>query len=90
MKEIRLQRSRSLLRRVAGQKWKKILFTDEKLFTIEAAHNHQNDRIWSKNSPGSSAIIGHSQHPQSVMKWAGICANLQVIIIIYNVFTLQI
>ena len=75
MKEVRLQRSRSVLRRVAGQKWKKILFTDEKLFTIEAAHNHQNDRIWSKNSPGSSAIIGHSQHPQSVMVWAGICAS---------------
>ena len=63
------------MRRVAGQEWKKILFTDEKLFTIEAAHNHQNDRIWSKNSSGSSAIIGHSQHLQSVMVCAGICAS---------------
>ena len=24
---------------------------------------------------GSSAIIGHSQHPQSLMVWAGICAS---------------
>ena len=35
MKETRLQRCRSLLRRVAGQQWEKILFTDEKLFAIE-------------------------------------------------------
>ena len=75
MKVTRLKRCRALMRRVAGQKWEKILFTDEKLFTVEASHNHQNDRIWSANSPGSSAIISHSQHPQSVMVWGGICAS---------------
>ena len=75
MKATRLKRCRALMRRVAGQKWEKILFIDEKLFTVEASHNHQNDRIWSANSPGSSAIISHSQHPQSVMVWGGICAS---------------
>jgi hypothetical protein len=72
MKATRVQRAKALLRRVAGPE---MLFTDEKIFTIEAAHNHQNDRIWSSESPGSSGIITHSQHPQQVMVWGGICSS---------------
>ena len=37
MKEIRVQRSQLLLKRAAGQN---VLFTDEKIFTIEAVHSH--------------------------------------------------
>ena len=72
MKEIRVQRSQLLLKRAAGQD---VLFTDEKIFTIEAVHNHQNDRIWAENPPLSDAIVTHSQHASSVMVWAGICAS---------------
>ena len=64
-------RCRALLQRCAGPE---ILFSDENIFTIEAFHNHQNDRIWAKNSPQSDKIVTHS-HPQSVMVWAGICAS---------------
>uniref|UniRef100_A0A914MLI1 Tc1-like transposase DDE domain-containing protein n=1 Tax=Meloidogyne incognita TaxID=6306 RepID=A0A914MLI1_MELIC len=46
-----------------------------KIFTIEAVHNHQNDRIWTTESPLSDKLITHSQHPRSVMVWAGICAS---------------
>lgn len=28
------------------KKKKKILFSDEKLFSMEQSYNHQNDRIW--------------------------------------------
>uniref|UniRef100_A0A914LXU4 Transposase n=1 Tax=Meloidogyne incognita TaxID=6306 RepID=A0A914LXU4_MELIC len=54
-----------------------ILFTDEKIFTILAVHNHKNDRIWTTESPLSDKLITHSQHPQSVMVWAGICASVK-------------
>jgi hypothetical protein len=72
MRATRLLRCRTLLQRTAGQE---VLFTDEKIFTVEAAHNHQNDRIWSSESPGSSGTVAHSQHPASLMVWAGICAT---------------
>jgi AraC-like DNA-binding protein len=38
MKKMRLQRSRLLLKRAAGPE---ILFSDEKIFTVEATHNHK-------------------------------------------------
>ena len=56
MKEIRVQRSQLLLKRAAGQN---VLFTDEKIFTIEAVHNHQNDRIWAEKPPLSDTIVTH-------------------------------
>ena len=71
-KKVRVQRSRALLQRAAGHE---IVFSDEKIFTIEAYHNHQNDRIWAQKSPLSKKIVSHSQHPQSAMVWAGICAS---------------
>ena len=48
MKKIRVERSRLLLKRHAGTEF---LFSDEKIFIIEANHNHQNDRIWTQKSP---------------------------------------
>ena len=51
------------------------MFTDEKLFTVEQAYNHQNNRSWSAEAPGTSAIVEHRQNPQSVMVWGGICAS---------------
>ena len=74
-KRVRLQRCRQLKCRAAAQRWERILFTDEKLFTVEQAHNHQNDRSWSAEAPGTSAIVEHRQNPQSVMVWGGICAS---------------
>lgn len=74
-KRVRLQRCRQLKRRAAGRQWERILFTDEKLFTVEQAHNRQNDRSWSAEAPSTSAIVEHRQNPQSVMVWGGICAS---------------
>jgi len=80
-KKVRVQRCRQLLTRAAGQD---ILFTDEKIFTIEAFHNHQNDRLWAKDSPLSDHIVTHSQHPKSLMVWAGICATGKTPLIFVN------
>ncbi|XP_054713697.1 uncharacterized protein LOC129223154 [Uloborus diversus] len=74
-KRVRLKRCRQLKRRAAAQRWECILFTDEKLFTVEQAHNHQNDRIWSVEAPRTSAVVEHRQNPASVMVWGGICAS---------------
>ena len=74
-KRVRLQRCCQLKRRAAAQRWERILFTDEKLFTVEQAHNHQNDRSWSAEAPATSTIVEHHQNPQSVMVWGGICAS---------------
>ena len=76
-KRVRLQRCRLLQQRAAGTRWERILFTDEKLFSVEQAHNRQNDRYWSSQSPGSSAIVEHRQNPQSVMVWGGICSSVK-------------
>nr|CAD2168833.1 unnamed protein product [Meloidogyne enterolobii] len=51
--------------------------SDEKIFTKEAVHNHQNFRICTTVSPLSDKLITHSQHLQSVMVWAGICASVK-------------
>ena len=74
-KRVRLQRCRQLKRRAAAQRWERTLFTDEKLFTVEQAHNQQKDRSWSDEAPGTLAIVEHRQNPQSVMVWGGICAS---------------
>lgn len=44
----RLARSRALIKRYAGEKWKRIFFTDEKIFTVEAKYNKQNDRVYAQ------------------------------------------
>jgi len=71
-KKVRLQRCKKLLERAEG---KLMLFTDEKIFTVEPVLNRQNDRIYSTVSPGESRLVGRRQHPASVMVWAGICVT---------------
>ncbi|UYV81004.1 hypothetical protein LAZ67_19002484 [Cordylochernes scorpioides] len=71
-RNLKAYRCRQLKHRTTGRRWKRILFTDEKMFTLEQAHNHQNDRSWSAKAPGTSAIVEHRQnrqgqnHPRSV------------------------
>jgi hypothetical protein len=74
-KLVRLQRNHALLRRTAGTRWERIIFTDKKLFMVEQAHNRQNDRSWSAEAPGLSSVIEHRQNPQVVMVWGGICTS---------------
>lgn len=75
MKLTRFERCKALLRGFANKKSRNILFTDEKLFTIEQSYNRQNDRIWSKKFPGEDRIVARSQKPKSLMVWAGFTAE---------------
>ena len=78
IKKKRLGRSRALLLRATPEVLDKIIFSDEKLFTIEQASNSQNDRILSpnvKDVPDNIKFVPRCQKPSSVMVWAGISAN---------------
>ncbi len=55
-----------------------IFYTDEKLFTVQAVHNAQNDRILAKNSkdiPANIRGVLRWQKPASVMVWAGVMSD---------------
>jgi transposase len=78
MKQVRLTRSKGLLQLDAVRQWERIVFSDEKIFTIEQALNRQNDRIWAADNSASSAQlrkVGRSQKPASLMVWAAVTAT---------------
>ena len=52
-----------------------IIFSDKKLFTVEAICNQQNNRVLAKSSadiPDSTRSVFRQQKPSSVMVWAAI------------------
>ena len=57
MKEVRLRRSRNLLRRFAAGGHRSIVFSDEKILTTEQAFNSHNDGVWAAKSPGNSRLV---------------------------------
>ena len=46
--EKRLARSKPLLKRLKNGTLQNLIFTDDKLFTVQQAHNHQNDQVLTK------------------------------------------
>ena len=75
-KEKRLARAKILLNKLkAGTDTNEIIFSDEKLFTVESIFNRQNDRVLAKSSadiPDSTRSVFRRQKPSSVMVWAAI------------------
>ena len=77
-KRNRLAKSKALKKRFACQTSPNIVFSDEKLFTIEQVVNHQNDRIWCKEISSSNKDqfdATRRQKPASVMVWAAVTAT---------------
>ena len=77
-KKVRLERCKMLKGRCVGSWYERIIFTDEKIFTVEQVINKQNDRLWAQarsSSNSSQFQVSRSQGAQSVMVWAGITAN---------------
>ena len=73
--EKRLAKSKLLLKRLKNGTLQNLSFTDEKLFTVQQAHNHQNDRVLAKtlNSiPANTKKVFRTQKPASVMVWTAI------------------
>ncbi|XP_026325277.1 uncharacterized protein LOC113234191 [Hyposmocoma kahamanoa] len=75
LKKNRVVKSKQLLKRYAKGGHRKILFTDEKIFTIEQHFNKQNDRIYAQSSKEASQLVDRVQrghYPTSVMVWWGV------------------
>ena len=67
-------RCRRLLQRYANNGKRSILFTDEKIFTIEESFNRQNDRVYASSSREALKVaprVQRANHPSSVMVWWG-------------------
>ena len=67
-----LERCKALLQRFAPGSEEQILFSDEKIFTVEEVTNSQNDRILSKRSRNILRRLNNIdrvQKPLSVMVW---------------------
>ncbi len=65
-------RCKKLLKRFAKKKHRKILFSDEKIFTIEEKFNPQNDRVYARNcyeAKEKVPRVQHAQQPPSAMVW---------------------
>jgi hypothetical protein len=78
IRDKRLIRSKALLRRLAKINAENVLWSDEKLFTIEESTNRQNDCILSSTSsaiPEHFKYVDRNHHPASVMVWAGVSRN---------------
>ena len=74
VKTKRLSRAKLLLEKLKDGRQPPVLWTDEKLFTVQAIHNHQNDRIYAVNKediPLIERIANKRQQPESVMVCAG-------------------
>lgn len=73
--EKRLARSKLLLKWMNSCTRTSIIWTDEKIFTVEQAFNSHNDRILGrkrKDIPVNEQSIFRRQKPASVMVWAGV------------------
>ena len=75
-KQKRKERAKILLNRLKGGTEKgEIVFSDKKLFSVEAKFNTQNDRILGKSPkdlPDHLRFISRRQKPSSVMVWGAI------------------
>ncbi|KAJ4434476.1 hypothetical protein ANN_23038 [Periplaneta americana] len=74
LKKQRVLKCRRLLQRYVNNGHRRILFTDEKIFTIEESFNRQNDRVYascSREAREKAPKVQRDHHPSSVMVWWG-------------------
>lgn len=72
LKKMRLLKCRQLLKRHDP---KNILFTDEKIFTVEEKFNRQNNKVYAKSAkevPSRFRNVQRGHHPANLMVWWGV------------------
>lgn len=77
-KAIRLQRARALKALHASGELENLVFSDEKIFTVQQYVNKQNDRVWlqgKSNENLDDRVAFRKQAPAYVMVWAAVTAN---------------
>jgi transposase len=76
--QVRKQRCAALKRSHTAQQHRRILFSDEKFFSVEQVYNVQNDRVLSPDAATANRrgrIIPRAQKPAGVMVWAGVTSD---------------
>lgn len=77
-KKLRVKKAKELKRRAASGHLENIVFSDEKVFTVQQVLNKQNDRVWLVERSFKDfehLTATRTQKPASVMVWAGITRN---------------
>ena len=77
-KQKRLHRGKLMLQEMERAAGKVFIWSDEKMFTVEAVTNKQNDRVYAKSSKDLSVNARSHlkrQKPASVMVWAAVASN---------------
>lgn len=77
-KKVRLERCKALKTRYARMEIPNLVFSDEKIFTVQQVVNRQNHRVYLRDRSGDHAAhlqVGRSQAPASVMVWAAVTAD---------------
>ena len=75
IKQKRLERSKVLLNELKRGTTGETVWLDEKIFTVEQAHNLRNDRIFGKNHadiPYEKKTVYRTMKPASLMIWAAV------------------
>jgi len=75
VKSKRHERSKILLNELKSGTAGEVIWSDEKIFTVEQAHNGRNDRVIGKKSsdiPSNMKTVYRTMKPASVMVWAAI------------------
>ena len=70
MRAKRLTKARRMIKLIGAGRLQKVLFTDEKIFTVQSVHNRQNDSQLLKLGDqryAAAKIITRSHFPSSVM-----------------------
>lgn len=75
-KQSRLERCAALLRNFSDAQVKRIVFTDETVFTLDGYHNRQNQRVYAtrRNEIQWHEIIhARDKFPSNLLVWCGVC-----------------
>ena len=74
----RMARAKHFLEKLRDGTQTPVFRTDEELFTVQAVHNHQNDRIYAVNNSGillNDRLMFRRQKPASVIVWTGVTSS---------------
>ncbi len=74
-KKIHFDRCKKLLKCFAKKEHRKILFSDEKIFSIEEKFNPQNDHVYVRNcyeAKEKAPRVQHAHHPPLFIVWCGV------------------
>jgi transposase len=77
-KEDRVKRCQQLLKRRGAKSVEKIIFSDEKMWTLQESYNAQNDRIYSvsiQDIPQNVRTVQRYQNTSAVMVWGAVSHN---------------